>query len=164
MGNFCQKHCPCLKPCLPCLFRRNDEQEDKGGQVFANLAVVKPELEEGQKDLEEGQKDLESKIKEKPLPPLPGQDLANICNFVALYDYDARTDDDLSFRAGDKLEVLHASFEGWWYAKLLLPEGSVCPGRKLTGYVPANYIAADQSMEAEPWVTHIMWNDSFLLC
>ncbi|NXU46482.1 FRK kinase, partial [Drymodes brunneopygia] len=144
MGNFCQKHCPCLKPYLPCLFRRNREQEDKGGQVFANPAVVKP-------DLEAEQKDLESNIKQEPLPPLPGQDLANICNFVALFDYDARTEDDLSFRAGDKLKVLSASNEGWWYAKLLLPEGSVCPGRKLTGYIPANYIAADQSIEAEPW-------------
>ncbi|NXI17170.1 FRK kinase, partial [Irena cyanogastra] len=144
MGNFCRKHCSCLAPYLPCLFRRNDEQEDKGGQVFANLAVVKP-------DLQAGQEDLESKIKEKPLPPLPGQDLANVCNFVALFDYKARTEDDLSFRAGDKLEVLNASHEGWWYAKLLLPEGSVCPGRKLTGYIPANYIAADQSIEAEPW-------------
>ncbi|NXR57325.1 FRK kinase, partial [Rhadina sibilatrix] len=145
MGNFFRKHCPCLEPYLPCLFfGRNGEQEDKGGQVFANLAVIKS-------DFQAGQKDLEGKIKEKPLPPLPGQDLANICNFVALFDYDARTEDDLSFRAGDKLQVLNASHEGWWYAKLLLPEGSVCPGRKLTGYIPANYIAADHSIEAEPW-------------
>ncbi|NXA98693.1 FRK kinase, partial [Melanocharis versteri] len=145
MGNFFRKHCRCLAPYLPCLFSgRNDEQEEKVGQVFANPAVVKP-------DLQAEQKDLESKIKEKPLPPLPGQDLANICNFVALFNYDARTEDDLSFRAGDKLKVLDASNEGWWYARLLLPEGSVCPGRKLTGYIPANYIAADQSIEAEPW-------------
>ncbi|NXI32553.1 FRK kinase, partial [Sterrhoptilus dennistouni] len=144
MGNFCQKHFPCLEPYLPCLFRRDGEQEDKGGQVFANLAVVKP-------DLQAGQKDFEGKTEEKPLPPLPGQHLANICNFVALFDYDARTEDDLSFRAGEKLQVLSASHEGWWYAKLLLTEGSVCPGRKLMGYIPANYIAADQSIEAEPW-------------
>ncbi|NXY16439.1 FRK kinase, partial [Atrichornis clamosus] len=145
MGNFCQKHCPCLEPYIPCLFLgRNGEQDDKVGQVFANLAVVRP-------DFQAGQKDLENKIKEKPLPPLPGQDLANICSFVALFDYDARTEEDLSFRAGDKLEVLNASHEGWWYARLLLPAGSVCPGRKLEGYIPANYVAADHSIEAEPW-------------
>ncbi|KAF4796548.1 Tyrosine-protein kinase FRK [Turdus rufiventris] len=144
MGNFIQKHCPCLKRYLPCLFSgRNGEQEDKGGQVFTNLAAVNA-------DLQAGKKDIESKIKEKPLPKLPDQDLANICNFVALFNYEARTEDDLSFQAGDKLEVLSTSNEGWWYAKLLLPEGSVCPGRKLTGYVPANYIAADQSIGAEP--------------
>ncbi|NXU89557.1 FRK kinase, partial [Xiphorhynchus elegans] len=145
MGNFCQKYCLCLEPYIPCLFLgTNDEQDDKVGQVFANLAVVKP-------DFQERQKDLEHKIKEKPLPPLPGQHLANICRFVALFDYEARTEEDLSFQAGDKLEVLNASHEGWWYARLLLPTGSVCPGRKLEGYIPANYIAADQSIEAEPW-------------
>uniref|UniRef100_A0A8B9NH71 SH3 domain-containing protein n=1 Tax=Accipiter nisus TaxID=211598 RepID=A0A8B9NH71_9AVES len=57
---------------------------------------------------------------------------------------------DLSFRAGERLEVLDASHEGWWYARLFLPTGSVYPGRKLQGYIPANYIAADQSIEAEP--------------
>ncbi|XP_053919940.1 tyrosine-protein kinase FRK isoform X2 [Cuculus canorus] len=145
MGNFCQKHCTCLEPYIPCSFSgRDGEQDEKGGQVFANFAVVR-------QDLQAGQKDIDSKIKEKPLPPLPGQHLVNICRFVALFDYEARTEEDLSFRAGDKLEVLDASHEGWWYARLLLPTGSVCPGHKLQGYIPANYIAADQSIEAEPW-------------
>ncbi|XP_074779621.1 tyrosine-protein kinase FRK isoform X1 [Athene noctua] len=145
MGNFCQKHCACLEPYSPCLFSgRDGEQDEKAGQVFANLAVVRH-------DLQARQKDGDSKIKEKPFPPLPVQNLVNICRFVALFDYEARTEEDLSFRAGDKLEVLDASHEGWWYARLLLPTGSVCPGRKLQGYIPANYIAADQSIEAEPW-------------
>ncbi|NXN80954.1 FRK kinase, partial [Bombycilla garrulus] len=146
MGSFCRKYCCCLKPCFPCLFSGgNSEQEDKGGQVFANPAVVKPNLQAEQKDLEK------SKIRAKPLPSLPGQDLIDICSFVALFDYNARTEEDLSFRAGDKLKVLNASKEGWWYAKLLLPEGSVCPGRKLMGYIPANYIAVENSIEAELW-------------
>ncbi|NXP06642.1 FRK kinase, partial [Thinocorus orbignyianus] len=145
MGNFCQKYCTCLKPCIPCLFRgREGEQDEKPGQVFANPAVVRC-------DSQTRQKDRENKIKEKPLPPLPDQHLVNICKFVALFDYEARTEEDLSFRAGDKLQVLDVSLEGWWYAKLLLPVGSVCPGRKLEGYIPANYIAADQSIESEPW-------------
>ncbi|NWX67535.1 FRK kinase, partial [Alca torda] len=145
MGNFCRKHCAFLEPCIPCLFLgRDGEQDEKVGQVFANPAVVRH-------DFQPGQKDRENKLKEKPLPPLPEQHLVHICKFVALYEYKARTEEDLSFQAGDKLEVLDASPEGWWYARLLLPTGSVCPGRKLQGYVPANYIAADQSIEAEPW-------------
>lgn len=71
-------------------------------------------------------------------------------SFVALYDYQGRTNEDLSFRAGDKLEVLNASQEGWWYARLLLDSGSTRPGQKLQGYIPANYVAPDQSIEAEP--------------
>ncbi|KAM9382832.1 tyrosine-protein kinase FRK [Phaethornis superciliosus] len=141
MGNFCQKYCACLEPYIPCLFSaRVGEQDDKIIHVFSNPAVVRPE-----------QKDIDSKKNEKPLPPLPGQHLVNTCQFVALFDYEARTEEDLSFRAGDKLQVLRASNEGWWYARLLLSPGSVCPGRKLQGYIPANYIAADQTIEAEPW-------------
>ncbi|OXB61934.1 hypothetical protein ASZ78_013979 [Callipepla squamata] len=121
-----------------------DERDAAVGQVFANPAVVRI-------DSQAGEKDKVNKTKGKPLPPLPGQHLVNTCNFVALFNYNARTEDDLSFQAGDKLEVLDASHEGWWYARLLLPEGSACPGRKLQGYIPANYIAAVQSIEAEPW-------------
>ncbi|NXL90417.1 FRK kinase, partial [Alectura lathami] len=145
MGNFCQKYCTFLKPCIPCLFSgKEDEQEEEVGQVFANGAVVRTELQAGEKD-------KESKTKGKPLPPLPGQHLVNTCKFVALFSYEARTEEDLSFQAGDKLEVLDASHEGWWYARLLLPAGSVSPGRRLQGYIPANYIAPVQSIEAEPW-------------
>ncbi|XP_010705812.1 tyrosine-protein kinase FRK-like [Meleagris gallopavo] len=144
MGNFCQKYCSCLEPYVPCLFSgKEDEREEDVGQVFANPAVVRIGSQAGEKD-------KVNKTKGKPLPPLPGQHLVSTCNFVALFNYEARTEDDLSFQAGDKLEVLDASHEGWWYAKLLLPEGSVCPGRKLQGYIPANYIAAVQSIEAEP--------------
>lgn len=37
-------------------------------------------------------------------PELPN---ANTKIFVALYDYDARTDEDLSFRKGEHLEILN---------------------------------------------------------
>ncbi|NXC49500.1 FRK kinase, partial [Penelope pileata] len=145
METFFQKYCPFLKPCIPCLFSgKEDKHEEQVGQVFANQAVVRI-------DSRAGEKDKENKKKGKPLPPLPGQNLVNTCHFVALFNYEARTEDDLSFQAGDKLEVLDASHEGWWYARLLLPAGSVFPGRKLQGYIPANYIAAVQSIEAEPW-------------
>lgn len=39
-----------------------------------------------------------------PEPELPN---ANTKIFVALYDYDARTDEDLSFRKGEHLEILN---------------------------------------------------------
>jgi SH3 domain len=46
-------------------------------------------------------------------PPIPQtteidpQSLGNTKIFVALYDYDARTDEDLSFRKGEHLEILN---------------------------------------------------------
>ena len=34
--------------------------------------------------------------------------------FVALYDYDARTDEDLSFKKGEHLEILNDTQGDWW--------------------------------------------------
>ncbi|EDS35383.1 conserved hypothetical protein [Culex quinquefasciatus] len=46
----------------------------------------------------------------QPMPaiPDPGSDSISTAKiFVALYDYDARTDEDLSFRKGEHLEILN---------------------------------------------------------
>lgn len=44
-----------------------------------------------------------------PMPQLPPSEtqITNGKIFVALYDYDARTDEDLSFRKGEHLEILN---------------------------------------------------------
>lgn len=49
-------------------------------------------------------------IDPRPIPiplPEPGDPSPNAKIFVALYDYDARTDEDLSFRKGEHLEILN---------------------------------------------------------
>jgi len=45
----------------------------------------------------------------RPVPQIPESETAgaNAKIFVALYDYDARTDEDLSFRKGEHLEILN---------------------------------------------------------
>jgi len=63
--------------------------------------------------------------------------------FVALYDYDARTDEDLSFKKGDHLEILNDTQGDWWFAR--------SKPTKLEGYIPSNYVAKLKSIEAEPW-------------
>ncbi|KAF6364452.1 fyn related Src family tyrosine kinase [Rhinolophus ferrumequinum] len=69
--------------------------------------------------------------------------------FVALFDYQARTAEDLSFCVGDKLQILDSSHEGWWFARHL--EKRVGSGQQLQGYIPSNYVAEDKSLQAEPW-------------
>lgn len=63
--------------------------------------------------------------------------------FIALYDYEARTAEDLTFRKGDKLKILNNSDGDWWQASLV--------GSNQTGYIPSNYVARAQSIEAEEW-------------
>lgn len=62
--------------------------------------------------------------------------------YVALFDYDARTDEDLSFKSRDHL-IIHDNMEfDWWEAKH--KEGGK------TGFIPSNYVAKLGSLECEP--------------
>lgn len=80
-----------------------------------------------------------------PPPPPPNQNQGNDSElFVALYDYDARTAEDLTFRKGDKLKILNNSDGDWWQAQLM--------GPNTVGYIPSNYVAKIQSIEAEEFV------------
>lgn len=51
---------------------------------------------------------LNNPVNPSPIPqPEPELPNTNTKIFVALYDYDARTDEDLSFRKGEHLEILN---------------------------------------------------------
>ncbi|KRT82342.1 SH3 domain-containing protein [Oryctes borbonicus] len=65
--------------------------------------------------------------------------------FVALYDYDARTDEDLSFRKGEHLEILNDTQGDWWLAR--------SKRSRQEGYIPSNYVARLKSIEAEPFAS-----------
>uniref|UniRef100_A0A673B8X6 Tyrosine-protein kinase n=1 Tax=Sphaeramia orbicularis TaxID=375764 RepID=A0A673B8X6_9TELE len=70
----------------------------------------------------------------RSLPPLPPENRTNV--YVALYDYSARTEEDLSFNTGDRLEALDKSAGDWWFARAL---SGVSAAKQ--GYIPANYVA-----------------------
>lgn len=63
--------------------------------------------------------------------------------FVALYDYEARTEDDLNFSKGERFQIINNSEGDWWEAH------SLSTGR--TGYIPSNYVAPVNSIQAEEW-------------
>ncbi|XP_054474094.1 tyrosine-protein kinase SRK2 [Anoplopoma fimbria] len=77
-------------------------------------------------------------------PPLPSEQAGLF--FVAQYDYSARTEEDLSFSAGDTLQALDKSHGDWWFAKAL---SGVSASKQ--GYIPANYVAPVESIDAEAW-------------
>lgn len=69
----------------------------------------------------------------------------------ALYDYEARTEDDLSFKKGDILILLQQGDEeneDWWYARHTDPKYS---NTKQEGYVPRNYVAPEDTIESKEW-------------
>ena len=61
--------------------------------------------------------------------------------FIALFDYDKRTNEDLSFRKGERLEILNYQ-EGDWLLARSLDTG-------LKGYIPRNYVAENKTIQAE---------------
>ena len=61
--------------------------------------------------------------------------------YVALYDYKARTAEDLSFKKGERMEIINNKDGGWWEAKSLISG--------VSGYVPSNYIAPATSLQTE---------------
>lgn len=80
----------------------------------------------------------------RSLPRLPAEKAG--VYYIAQYDYSARTEEDLSFNAGDTLEALDKSAHEWWFAKALT---GVSASKE--GYIPANYVAPVESIDSEPW-------------
>ncbi|XP_038189115.1 tyrosine-protein kinase Fgr [Arvicola amphibius] len=71
---------------------------------------------------------------------IPG---TGVTMFIALYDYESRTGDDLTFTKGEKFHILNNTESDWWEAR------SLSSGR--TGYIPSNYVAPVDSIQAEEW-------------
>ena len=73
-------------------------------------------------------------------PPKPGPTV-NYPIYVGKYDYDTRTDDDLSFKKGDQMYIISTDDGDWWFA-CLKDSGK-------EGYIPSNYVAEINSLAAE---------------
>ncbi|XP_072544132.1 tyrosine-protein kinase Yes-like isoform X2 [Salminus brasiliensis] len=73
----------------------------------------------------------------------PGSVTGGVTFFVALYDYEARTTDDLSFKKGERFQIINNTEGDWWEACSL--------SSGLQGYIPSNYVAPADSIQAEEW-------------
>ena len=76
-------------------------------------------------------------------PPVPG----GVLTFIGLYDYDARTAEDLSFRKSERLQIMNNTDGDWWLAR------SLVTGKE--GYIPSNYVAPFQSVQAQEYVDNV---------
>uniref|UniRef100_A0AAR2K901 Tyrosine-protein kinase n=1 Tax=Pygocentrus nattereri TaxID=42514 RepID=A0AAR2K901_PYGNA len=76
-------------------------------------------------------------------PSNTSQSRGGVTLFIALYDYDARTEDDLSFQKGEKFHIINNTEGDWWEAR------SLDTGK--SGYIPSNYVAPVDSIQAEEW-------------
>ncbi|KJH51190.1 SH3 domain protein [Dictyocaulus viviparus] len=73
-----------------------------------------------------------------PVPPRPAPKPGRVRVYRALYDYEARTNDEMSFSEGDLLYVSDRGPNNDWLS-------ATCGGRK--GLVPANYVVSENVAE-----------------
>lgn len=64
-------------------------------------------------------------------------------NFIALFDYEQATTDDMTIKKNDPLIVMNKSHPDWWLAKNLRSQQ--------TGYVPYNYITSIDDLQIKEW-------------
>lgn len=77
---------------------------------------------------------------------------------IALYNYTAREDTDVSFMKGDRMEVLDDTESDWWRVIHLTT--------RQEGLIPWNFVAEERSVNSEEYVvridenknlSHIIW-------
>lgn len=78
-------------------------------------------------------------IRPRPTPTRPTVAANSIV--IALYNYTARDSTDVSFRKGDRLQVIDDSDGDWWTVVHL--------GTGQEGFIPGNFVAAELSVESE---------------
>ena len=62
---------------------------------------------------------------------------------LALFDYTAQRDKDLSFNKGEHLEIINDTEGDWWFAR--------SKATKKEGYIPSNFVIMHKSIEVQPW-------------
>ncbi|CAH1776273.1 unnamed protein product [Owenia fusiformis] len=80
---------------------------------------------------------------ELPPPPDPSRPQSGAKLIRALYDYEARTADDLTFKKDDIMEIVSDTDSDWWMARHMVSNQ--------TGYIPSNYVAVEDTLETYDW-------------
>lgn len=128
--------CCCGKPSKDKYVERNNEPKRPDGQ--ANHQQMDPKPAPSPMDGMNVNKPTSIMSAHSMMPQSKG-----IMVFVALYDYDARTNEDLTFRKGERLQIIDNTDSDWWLAKSLTTYQE--------GYIPSNYVAPELSVNAQDW-------------
>lgn len=141
MEECLNRSCPCLRSLWDRVFtseKKTDELERKA----SNSSHFKPD----------SNPDSDQRYKTSPrahtLPqPVAPEDSAV---YTAVWAFEARDTDELSFDAGDRFHVV-ARAGDWWTASKLDASGLVLA----TGIVPHNYLERADSVKSQPWVLSV---------
>ena len=117
---------------------------NNGLQKGQNIENSTRSLKEVHTDINDGTPTHQSnRYVPEPPPSSPPESPSVVKSlYIALYDYDARTQEDLSFKKGEILEVNNEDLANdWWRARSRETGGE--------GFIPSNYVALHETLEAE---------------
>ncbi|XP_034550692.1 protein-tyrosine kinase 6b [Notolabrus celidotus] len=129
MEECLRRACPCLDTLWERIFGDAKPQEGGGGGVS-------PDPGGGRSP----------KVKSMPPVPPPERSPESGSIYTALWDFDARHQEELSFQEGDLFSVINRTGD-WWSARKIDKNGCVLD----SGIVPQNYLTRAESLQMQPW-------------
>lgn len=130
-----------------CIPVRHRKCKDRDNEQVANASVSASNGQELGRPLDNGLTQnahiQTSKEEREPLPSPTrnGPAVPPKRIYVTLYEFQGRTEGDLSLVKGEEIEILDDTVDGeWWFGKSLKTG--------LTGYIPSNYIEPVNSLKA----------------
>ncbi|XP_044066128.1 protein-tyrosine kinase 6b [Siniperca chuatsi] len=130
MGECLRKACPCLEALWQRIFSDKKPSLGEGGGGGVNGGS--------------GDHRSESPPSPSPAPQESVTESGSI--YTAVWSFEARHQDELSFQEGDLFSVVSRTGD-WWTARRLDKNGCVLS----TGIVPHNYLARAESLKMQPW-------------
>ncbi|KAM3872255.1 protein-tyrosine kinase 6b [Diretmus argenteus] len=133
MGESVRKACPCLETLWQRLFGDKDKEvgvTDEAGDRWKGGEADDRAEDSGDAQQQGG----------------PRQRVVESCIYTALWSYESRHQEELSFLEGDLFSVISRTGD-WWTARKIDRNGRVLA----TGVVPNNYLARGESVDAQPW-------------
>lgn len=140
MGECLRKACPCLEVLWQRIFSDKKAAPGGGEDGVVNGGTT-------------GERDSFSDDGGEERPPSPSSASQaqekvpeSVSIYTAIWAFESRHTDELSFMEGDLFSVVSRSGE-WWTARRIDKNGRVLD----TGIVPSNYLARAESLEKQPW-------------
>lgn len=133
MGDFIRRVCPCLAK----LWDKKEASDGEGTGTETKIVRTSSKTESTNKS-SSGSENFPGKRKVK------GSEFGAI--YVALWAFEARHEEEMSFEAGDLFNVVNRDGD-WWRARKIDANGRVLD----SGFIPYNYLERGESLTKQAW-------------
>ncbi|XP_046895253.1 protein-tyrosine kinase 6-like isoform X1 [Hypomesus transpacificus] len=134
-GKYWCTSCSCVEMIRDGLFGKKNNHQGNKGTGNENDADEPVDLDNGSA--------IQYKVHREALKPPKASESGM---YKALWSFDARADDEVTFKEGELFKIISRNGD-WWTAQKIDKNG-IC---LVTGIVPKHYLVRGESVEAQPW-------------